>query len=75
MAIGTADGRLGNMRIEGNAQNFKDGNTLDAVGNEYANSYTDGRVILYLKGLIQGKYLLTARYDSTKNNQGLKQDS
>jgi len=69
MVIGTADGRLGNMEIRGNAQNFKDGNALNAVGEEYANMYRDGRVQLYLKGLIKGKYLLTARYDSTKDNQ------
>lgn len=70
MVIGTAGGELGILNIEGNKQNFKDGNPTQFVGGEFPDGlYQDGRIILYLKGLIKGEYLLTGRYDTTKNNQ------
>jgi hypothetical protein len=70
MLVGTVDGELGKMNITDNEDNFKAGNPTMNPGVKYPEGiYQDGRIILYLKGLIKGKYLLTTRIDSTKDNQ------
>jgi len=57
--VGLAEGTVGFNRIDHNLQNVPDdGKTW----------HTDGRVALYVKGRIKGKWLLTMAYDSAKNS-------
>ncbi|MDE2339638.1 MAG: DUF11 domain-containing protein, partial [Alphaproteobacteria bacterium] len=56
--VGLAEGTVGFNRLDHNMQTIPDdGSTLQ----------TDGRIALYAKGLISGKWLLTLAYDSAKN--------
>lgn len=55
--VGLAEGTVGYNRLDHNLQNVPDdGKTW----------HTDGRVALYVKGRIKGKWLLTMAYDSAK---------
>jgi len=61
--VGLADGEIGKLKRFGNVSstNASDKEKL------HKELYKNGRVAFYLKGLIQGKYLLTARLDTSKN--------
>ncbi|MDP2929834.1 MAG: carboxypeptidase regulatory-like domain-containing protein, partial [Candidatus Omnitrophota bacterium] len=70
MLVALADGQLGYMVASGNLQNLKDTNPKEGLTDNFNNSITaNGTLKAYLKGKILGKYLLTARYDSTRNYQ------
>ncbi|MDP2912796.1 MAG: carboxypeptidase regulatory-like domain-containing protein, partial [Candidatus Omnitrophota bacterium] len=70
MLVALADGQLGYMVASGNLQNLKDTNPKEGLTDNFNNSITaNGTLKAYLKGKIQGKYLLTARFDSTKDYQ------
>jgi len=57
--VGLAEGTIGFNRIDKNIQNVADdGKTW----------HIDGRIALYVKGRISGKWLLTMAYDSAKNS-------
>jgi len=61
--VGLADGELGKLSRFGNVA------STEASDKEklHKELYKNGRVAFYLKGIIQGKYLLTARLDTSKN--------
>jgi uncharacterized repeat protein (TIGR01451 family) len=53
-----ADGKFGQLSSSGN---------VEAAGEDAAkDTYTNGRVAYYLKGVIAGKYLITSAFDSGK---------
>ncbi len=54
-----ADAKISQIRREGNLQ--------AAGADEFDEIKTEGRVALYLKGTIRGKYLITAAYDTGTN--------
>ena len=58
--IGLAEGVLGHNDVSGNLQG------LDAGGVE-ADSFTEGRIAFYTKGVVKGQWLLTAAYDTDKD--------
>jgi len=64
MLVGLADATIGYLKSSGNIQN------LEAGVNEplEKNVYRDGKVKLYLKGLVKGEYLLTAGLDTSKKS-------
>ncbi|HEX5184059.1 MAG TPA: hypothetical protein VFW19_13040 [Allosphingosinicella sp.] len=55
--VGLAEGTVGYNRLN---------NNLEALGNEHRTWLTDGRLALYAKGRILGKWLMTLAYDSDK---------
>ena len=57
--VGLAEGTAGYNAVSGNAS------TLNDQGVDQ-NLYADGRVAFYAKGQIQGKWLVTAAYDSAR---------
>lgn len=58
--VGLAEGTLGYNTLSGNMQ--------AAQAHEHEDElYTDGRLAFYAKGSIQGKWLLTAAYDSNRS--------
>jgi hypothetical protein len=57
-----ADAEFGKLETDG----FVEGGGIDA-GDEY---YTEGRLAFYLKGRIRGKYLITAAFDSEREEVG-----
>jgi outer membrane protein OmpA-like peptidoglycan-associated protein len=57
--VGLAEGTAGYNAVTGNAA------TLDDQGVD-RNLYADGRVAFYAKGQVQGKWLITAAYDSAR---------
>ena len=61
--VGLADGELGRLKRFGNvaATGVSEDKGLHKA------RYKNGRVAFYLKGIIQGKYLLTARLDTSKD--------
>ena len=61
--VGLVDGELGKLSRFGNVA------STEASDKEklHKELYKNGRVAFYLKGLIQGKYLLTARLDTSKD--------
>lgn len=65
--LALADGQIGQLRTRGN---------LTAAGQAAErDTYSDGRVAYYLKGVIAGKYLITSAYDSDKQQpDGLFKD-
>ncbi|MCX5848918.1 MAG: hypothetical protein NTW65_05670, partial [Deltaproteobacteria bacterium] len=69
--VGLAEGTAGYNTVSGNMENLK-----NAGADE--NLYKDGRIALFAKGQIKGKWLLTMAYDSAKTkgnniNNGLFQ--
>ncbi|UCB56472.1 MAG: DUF11 domain-containing protein [Candidatus Omnitrophota bacterium] len=66
MVVGIADGTLGYLQSNGKVENISEGDNIGMsleVDNRF---YADGKVVLYAKGKIKGQYLLTTRYDSTR---------
>ncbi|PKN13136.1 MAG: hypothetical protein CVU69_03825 [Deltaproteobacteria bacterium HGW-Deltaproteobacteria-4] len=57
--VGFAEGTAGYNSLSGNLENIK----ASQIDDEY---YEDGRLAFFAKGMIQGKWLLTAAYDSAK---------
>ncbi|HMC92131.1 MAG TPA: hypothetical protein VKI45_06665, partial [Allosphingosinicella sp.] len=55
--VGLAEGTLGYNRLD---------NRMEALGNDKPKLLTDGRLALYAKGKIIGKWLMTLAYDSKK---------
>ena len=55
--VGLAEGTLGYNRLQGK---------VEELGEEGDKTLTDGRVALYAKGRIRGKWLMTLAYDSDK---------
>jgi len=55
--VGLAEGTLGYNRLD---------NRMEALGNDKPKLLTDGRLALYAKGKILGKWLMTLAYDSKK---------
>lgn len=58
--VGLAEGTVGYNNASGNMESLADSGGEDHY-------YDDGRVAFFAKGMIQGKWLLTAAYDSDKN--------
>ncbi|MEA3002945.1 MAG: hypothetical protein QOH81_1733 [Sphingomonadales bacterium] len=58
--VGLAEGTIGYNRLD---------NRLEALGAEHGKMLTDGRLALYAKGRIRGKWLLTLAYDSDKKKE------
>lgn len=58
--VGLAEGTAGYNIASGNMESLGDSGNED-------NYYDEGRVAFFAKGMIQGKWLLTAAYDSAKN--------
>ena len=63
--VGLAEGSAGYNTVSGNMESLSSAGVSE-------NLYQDGRVALYAKGQIQGKWLMTTAYDSakTKENSG-----
>ena len=57
--VGFAEGTAGYNALAGNLENIK----ASQIDDEY---YDDGRLAFFAKGMIKGKWLLTAAYDSAK---------
>ena len=57
-----ADAKISQIRREGNLQ--------AAGAQKYKETRTDGRVALYLKGTVRGKYLITAAFDTGTSEIG-----
>jgi uncharacterized repeat protein (TIGR01451 family) len=57
--VGLAEGTIGYNRLN---------NRLEDLGTEHRNWLTDGRLALYAKGRILGKWLMTLAYDSDKKS-------
>ncbi len=57
-----ADGKVGQLRRSGNLAAAGTGSASETV--------TEGRVALYMKGKVLGKYLITAAFDSGQNEIG-----
>jgi uncharacterized repeat protein (TIGR01451 family) len=55
--VGLAEGTLGYNRLQGKVED---------LGDEDGKRLTDGRLALYVKGRIRGKWLMTLAYDSDK---------
>ncbi|MGA9580420.1 MAG: hypothetical protein WBR13_00440, partial [Allosphingosinicella sp.] len=55
--VGLAEGTLGYNRLQGK---------VEELGEEDGKALTDGRLALYAKGRIRGKWLMTLSYDSDK---------
>lgn len=58
--VGLAEGTLGYNRLQ---------NKVEDLGDEKDKILTDGRLALYAKGRIRGKWLVTLAYDSDKNEE------
>jgi uncharacterized repeat protein (TIGR01451 family) len=58
--VGFGEGTAGYNSLSGNMENIK----ASQIDDEY---YEDGRLAFFAKGMIQGKWLLTAAYDSAKS--------
>lgn len=63
--VGLAEGTAGYNTVSGNMESIEG----SGVDDEY---YSDGRLAFFAKGMIKGKWLLTAAYDSDKN--GIKKN-
>ena len=63
--VGLAEGSAGYNTVSGNMESLSSAGVSEQL-------YQDGRVALYAKGQIQGKWLMTTAYDSakTKDNSG-----
>lgn len=62
MLVGLADATVGYLNGKGNISNLESG-----VNTPYEDgTYREGRIKLYLKGLVKGEYLLTAAVDTDK---------
>jgi uncharacterized repeat protein (TIGR01451 family) len=59
--VGLAEGTVGYNAVAGHVESLK--------GEAEERLYDDGRVAFFAKGSVQGKWLLTAAYDSAKSNQ------
>ena len=60
--VGIAEGEAEYLTLEGNIE------PVEEIG-LYESGYSyDGRVALYLRGKIKGKYLINALYDTAKEN-------
>ncbi len=62
--VGLAEGSVGYNTISGNMENAADAGIEDKY-------YSDGRVAFYAKGRIKGNWLLTAAYDSAKDERAV----
>jgi uncharacterized repeat protein (TIGR01451 family) len=60
--VGLAEGTVGYKTLSGNMENLQNANVDE-------NLYKDGRVALFAKGQIKGKWLLTVAYDSAKKDE------
>jgi uncharacterized repeat protein (TIGR01451 family) len=60
--VGLAEGTVGYNTLSGNMENLQSANVDE-------NLYKDGRVALFAKGQIKGKWLLTVAYDSAKKDE------
>ena len=60
--VGLAEGTVGYNTLSGNMENLQNANVDE-------NLYKDGRVALFAKGQIKGKWLLTVAYDSAKKDE------
>ena len=60
--VGLAEGTLGYNTASGNMESLHGAGAAEDL-------YKDGRVALYAKGQIQGKWLLTTAYDSAKTKE------
>jgi uncharacterized repeat protein (TIGR01451 family) len=58
--VGLAEGTLGYNRLQGKVEALGEGDDKDIV---------DGRIALYAKGRIRGKWLMTLAYDSDKKEE------
>ncbi len=58
--VGLAEGTVGYNTVSGNMESFGNSDADDKY-------YKDGRFAFFAKGMIKGKWLLTAAYDSDKN--------
>jgi uncharacterized repeat protein (TIGR01451 family) len=58
--VGLAEGTLGYNRLQGK---------VEELGEEDGKRLTDGRLALYAKGRIRGKWLMTLAYDSDKKEE------
>jgi uncharacterized repeat protein (TIGR01451 family) len=58
--VGLAEGTLGYDRLQGKVEDLGEGDAKDL---------TDGRLALYAKGRIRGKWLMTLAYDSDKKEE------
>lgn len=57
--VGFAEGTLGRKRLEGNMEALRDSGVADQL-------FDQDRIAFYAKGQVKGEYLLTAAYDSAK---------
>lgn len=57
--VGLAEGSTGYNSVSGNMENLDTADIADKF-------YSDGQLAFYAKGKVKGKYLLTAAYDSAK---------
>lgn len=62
--VGFAEGTVGYQTLSGNMVSAEDAGHSDGV-------YSDGRVSLFARGSIQGKYLVTMAYDSSGGSDDL----
>jgi uncharacterized repeat protein (TIGR01451 family) len=67
MLVGIADGTVGYLKSTGKVKNIGLGDNIGPSLEVNRGLYADGKVVLYAKGKIKGEYLLTTRYDSTRN--------
>ena len=58
--VGLAEGTLGYNRLQGKVEKLGEGDDKDLV---------DGRIALYAKGRVRGKWLMTLAYDSDKKEE------
>jgi uncharacterized repeat protein (TIGR01451 family) len=58
--VGLAEGTVGFNRLQGKVENLGKGDEKDI---------TDGRIALYAKGRVRGKWLMTLAYDSDKKEE------
>lgn len=67
MIVGIADGTLGHLTSSGKVENIAKGDNIGMSLEVEDSFYTSGKVVLYARGKIKGEYLLTTRYDSTRD--------
>ena len=67
MLVGIAEGSLGYLDASGKVSNIESGDNINPDLSLDDNFYQSSKVVLYAKAKIKGKYLLTTRYDSTRD--------
>ncbi len=68
MIVGIAEGTFGYLDSSGKVENITEGDNIGMSLKVEDKFYRSGKVVLYTKGKIKGEYLLTSRYDSSRDD-------